>query len=254
MKLIKLLVMSLLLIATSSHAAIQFLNGSMNTTTWKIWFTWDNSYNVAQPTGFANVDSYDSYYVVITNNIPQLNNATNINMSVPVVKGDTWASVNQRFADTYGSVGSLSRTYNSNILGGSNVYMCMRLGTMAGSFSSKVGCGLLVKAANNLVTCDITGPTAIDHGYVDIANVNGNTASITARIACTGPTSVAIQSSPSASLGNGITSEIRVDGLQYPRTRSLTGPTDINIESKLVATSPVAGNFSGSSVIIIEVL
>lgn len=255
MKLIKLLVMSILLFTTSGYSAVQMSNGSINTTTWKMWYTWDTSYNIASPTS-TRIDAYDSYFMVITSNIGDPNNGTQINFGVRTVKGDTWESINQRFADTYGAVGSYTNTFNSNILGGTTTkYICMMLINDAGTLrSAKTGCGLLAKSAANPVTCDITGPTTIDHGFVDIANVNGNKASMTATISCTGPTSLAIQSRGSASLGNGITSQLTVDGVVYPPTRRITGPTNIQIESTLQATTPVAGNFSGSSVLIIEVL
>ncbi|MBC3378715.1 hypothetical protein H8I69_06250 [Serratia fonticola] len=108
--------------------------------------------------------------------------------------------------------------------------------------------------------CDISGPTVLDHGLVDSTAFVGNTASLTAKITCPTPAKVAITvsgaSDNTVSFGNGIQSTITINGSKFPPPITINGSADVQIASTLTATGATvtAGAFSGSAVVVVDVL
>ncbi len=108
--------------------------------------------------------------------------------------------------------------------------------------------------------CDITGPTVLDHGLVDSTAIAGNIASLTATITCPTPAKVVITvpalSDNTTGLGNGIQSTITINGSKFPPPITINGSADVKIESTLAPTGGTvkAGAFSGSAVVVVDVL
>lgn len=108
--------------------------------------------------------------------------------------------------------------------------------------------------------CDITGPTVLDHGLVDSTAINGNTASLTATITCPTPAKVVITvptlSDNTVNLNNGIQSTITINGSKFPSPITINGSVDVQIASTLTPTGGTvkAGVFSGSAVVVVDVL
>ncbi|OKP24622.1 MrpH family fimbial adhesin [Serratia fonticola] len=108
--------------------------------------------------------------------------------------------------------------------------------------------------------CDITGPTVLDHGLVDGTAIAGNTASLTATITCPTPAKVVITvpalSDNTTSFGNGIQSTITINGSKFPSPIIINGSVNVQIESTLAPTGGTvkAGAFSGSAVVVVDVL
>jgi len=108
--------------------------------------------------------------------------------------------------------------------------------------------------------CDITGPTVLDHGLVDSTDFNGNTASLTAKITCPTPAKVVITvpalSDNTVNFYNGIQSTITINGSKFPLPITINGSADVQIASTLAPTGGTvkAGAFSGSAVVVVEVL
>lgn len=108
--------------------------------------------------------------------------------------------------------------------------------------------------------CDITGPTVLDHGLVDSTAFDGNTASLTATISCPTPAKVVITLpglyDNTVSFYNGIQSTITVNGAKFPPPITINGSADVQIASTLSPTGSTvkAGAFSGSAVVVVDVL
>ncbi|MFT2797357.1 PapG chaperone-binding domain-containing protein [Serratia sp. N21D137] len=108
--------------------------------------------------------------------------------------------------------------------------------------------------------CDITGPTVLDHGLVDSTDFNGNTASLTAKITCPTPAKVVITvpalSDNTVNFYNGIQSTITINGSKFPPPITINGSADVQIASTLTPTGGTvkAGAFSGSAVVVVDVL
>ncbi len=108
--------------------------------------------------------------------------------------------------------------------------------------------------------CDITGPTVLDHGLVDSTAFDGNTASLTATISCPTAAKVVITvpgvSDNTVNLYNGIQSTITINGSKFPPPITINGSADVQIESTLAPTGGTvkAGAFSGSAVVVVDVL
>ncbi|WP_447872186.1 MrpH family fimbial adhesin [Serratia fonticola] len=104
--------------------------------------------------------------------------------------------------------------------------------------------------------CDITGPTVLDHGLVDGTDFNGNTASLTAKITCPTPAKVVISSNNTVNFYNGIQSTITVNGAKFPPPITINGSADVEMASTLAPTGTTvkAGAFSGSAVVVVDVL
>lgn len=108
--------------------------------------------------------------------------------------------------------------------------------------------------------CDITGPTVLDHGLVDSTDFNGKTASLTAKITCPTPAKVVITvpgaSDNTVNFYNGIQSTITINGSKFPPPISINGSADVQIASTLAPRGGTvkAGAFSGSAVVVVDVL
>ncbi|MGK8665335.1 MrpH family fimbial adhesin [Serratia marcescens] len=109
--------------------------------------------------------------------------------------------------------------------------------------------------SESTVSCDITGPSTLDYGMLDINSVNGQVARLDATIQCTGAATVGLtSSSTNVSLGNGITATLKFNNGNARVNINSGGVATVQIESTLSGTNPVAGNFSGSVAVIVSVL
>jgi hypothetical protein len=95
---------------------------------------------------------------------------------------------------------------------------------------------------------------------VDSTAIAGNIASLKATITCPTPAKVVITvpalSDNTTSLGNGIQSTITINGSKFPPPITINGSADVQIESTLAPTGGTvkAGAFSGSAVVVVDVL
>lgn len=181
---------------------------------------------------------------------------------VEIRSTDTYAMVVERFKSTYGTSGSVWMPRSLSVW--SNEFRpwdCMAVYQQAnsGTTPSDAVSGTCVSTRERTSTpetCNITGPTAINHGLMEVSEVNGKTAQINATVTCPVTTYVQFKIiSQNINLGNGITSQIKVNNSTYPPTQQVKAgvATSVQISSTLVATNPQPGQFSGSSVIVVNV-
>ncbi|EEA1375709.1 hypothetical protein GI405_22300 [Salmonella enterica] len=100
----------------------------------------------------------------------------------------------------------------------------------------------------------------LNHGAMNANEVNGHRAATYATIACDKPALVRLRVIESSlALGNGIRSDLFIDGAPTDATSStvqysLNSPRTIEVASVLSAMNPQSGTFSGSSYVIVELL
>jgi len=159
----------------------------------------------------------------------------------------------QRGLGTSGSMKMDLRRVNANT--GTPRYTCWVYEVQGGRLSSSC---VTTQYKSFATSCDITGPSILDHGLVDGTNVTGNTAKITATVSCSSLSTVIFSIAPDngVSFYNGIQSTITVDGQKYPSPKSVNGSADFEIASTLSLTGSTvkAGAFSGSAVIVVDVI
>lgn len=182
--------------------------------------------------------------------------------SVALQPGDTWASVAQRFIAQYGASGARVGTYNLN-----NSYTyegCAAVSkfnaqgvTGSGGIIYPGSCST-IEFSDNVCSIDTYG--LIDHGSLSVSEVNGHTAKINAYISCNMPALIRLRViNSTAYLGNGINSELYIDGAltgvtSSPPQYNVSSGRTIEISSKLIASAPQPGSFSGSSLVLVDIL
>lgn len=175
---------------------------------------------------------------------------------------DTYAMVVERFKSTYGVSGTAWVPKRTSVwANGYRPWDCMSVYKDAnnGSTLSEAVSGTCIRTTERTfepATCNITGPTAINHGLMEVSEVNGKTAQINATVTCPVTTYVQFRIiSQNVNLGNGITSQIKVNNSTSPPSQQVKAgvATSVPITSTLVATNPQPGQFSGSSVIVVNV-
>ncbi|MGL5385879.1 MAG: hypothetical protein ACRC2A_16955 [Enterobacterales bacterium] len=250
----KILLLTALLVGGEASAAVQFTSatGTASSRGSTIFATWVSDANVYAP---ANLGPYASYGAVSswTNN-PTDQSAVTDGSSIDIIRGETWEALNARWSAKYGN--SASRLFNSGSSDQNNQgkYMCMLLISASGTTRYKTGC-TPIDYSKSTVSCDIAGPSTLDYGMLDINSVNGQVARLDATIQCSGAATVGLTSSPTnVTLGNGITATLKLNNGNARVQINSGGMATVPIESTLSATNPVAGNFSGSAVVVINVL
>lgn len=191
-------------------------------------------------------------------------------LSIAINSGDTWPALAARFAQTFGSSGTKTiSTYGpSEVPGSKTTYTyfdtCMGVGKTRGYPSPNPPAYAVVdpqtcsktQQTSTQTTCDIVGPNTIAHGTINAAEVNGYSSTINASVTCSAAATIGFRIlNQSINVGNGIKSELKVNGSATPSTISVTKsiPKAITISSTLQATNPTAGTISGSSTIIVDV-
>ena len=184
------------------------------------------------------------------------------NASVALAPGDTWQQAVQKFTSQYGQAGSIKSTVNIT-----DYYVyeacvavakCNNCGSQGPDNILYPGSCVSIDFTNN--SCSIDSQGLIDHGSLNISEVNGHTAETSAFISCDRPALIRLRViNSTAYLGNGINSELYIDGASTGITSSLpqynvSSSRTINISSKLIASAPQPGPFSGSSTIIVDIL
>lgn len=184
------------------------------------------------------------------------------NASVALAPGDTWQQAVQKFTNKYGQSGSIKSVYNIT-----NYYKyeacvavakCDDCGSQGAENIIYPGSCSTIDVMNN--SCNIDSQGWIDHGDLNVNEVNGHTAKISANISCDMPALVRLRViNSNTPLGNGINSDLYIDGystginsspIQYTVNSSRT----IEISSVLSASTPQPGVFSGNSLVVIDIL
>lgn len=184
--------------------------------------------------------------------------------AVQIQPGDTWADVSQKFVAKFGASGSitsswtLSRTYiYEACAGASYCYGCGASGNNA-----RIYPGSCSSIPWTPIACNIGNTSLlIDHGTLNIDEVNGHSATTMTSVTCDSSATIRFRlSDQRPNLGNGIYSDI------YINNQGFTGAVGninysvpssglpLTIESRLVSSNPQPGLFSGSVVIIMDVL
>ncbi|HEA3131728.1 TPA: hypothetical protein RVR73_003056 [Aeromonas hydrophila] len=181
---------------------------------------------------------------------------------------DTWDTLFQKFIDKFGSSGALTA-----LNGVTNYYkyeMCMAVATCsdcgtAGPNNVRVYPGSCTTVQFVPSSCQFEGnvPFEIDHHELLVEEVNGNVASGTAKITCDLPTNIRLRvSNPKIDLGHGIYSNIFINGKGFNdifvnndfSVPSGSGGLQLTIESRLEASNPQPGPFSGDTIVIMDIL
>lgn len=189
---------------------------------------------------------------------------------VAVTPEDTWASLTSKFTAQYGSSGSA--TWKAVTTDDPNAFIrvCIAAykatvdstiissngGNISTSFMIDPGTCSTIAVTPDPTTCDIVGPNTIAHGTINAAEVNGYSTAINATVTCSAAATIGFRIlNQSINVGNGITSQLKVNGSATPSTINVTQsiPKTITISSTLQATNPTAGTISGSSTIIVDV-
>ena len=250
----KILLLTALLVGGEASAAVQFTSatGTASSKGSTIFATWRSDAVVSAP---ANLGPYATYGAVSSwTNLTTDQSAVSDGSDVAIVRGETWEQLNARWSAKYGNSASRLFYSGSSDQGNQGRYMCMLLISASGTTRYKTGC-TPIDYSKSTVSCDITGPSTLDYGMLDINSVNGQVARLDATIQCNGATTVGLTSSPpTVTLGNGITATLKLNSGNARVQINSGGTATVPIESTLSATNPVAGNFSGSAVVVINVL
>ncbi|WP_157834760.1 MULTISPECIES: hypothetical protein [unclassified Serratia (in: enterobacteria)] len=249
----KILFLTALWVGGEASAAVMFTSatGTASSSGSTIFATWTSTANVYAP---SNLNPYYYYGAVssFTTN-PTDQSAVTDGSNIEIIRGETWEALNDRWSAKYGYNGSRLFRSGSSSQNNQGKYMCMLLSSYDGQTRYKTGC-TPIDYSKSTVSCDITGPSSLDHGLLDINSINGSVARFDATIQCNGAATVGLTYSPTTvSLGNGITSTLKLNN-GNARVQINSGMVTVPIESTLSATNPVAGNFSGSAVVTIDVL
>lgn len=189
---------------------------------------------------------------------------------VAVTPEDTWASLTSKFSAQYGSSGSATWRAVTTADPNAFIKVCIAAyisssdtttiitqgGNISSLFMIDPGACSTIAVTPDPTTCDIVGPNTIAHGIINAAEVNGYSTTINATVTCSAAATIGFRIlNQSINVGNGITSQLKVNGSATPSTISVTQsiPKTITISSTLQATNPTAGTISGSSTIIVDV-
>ncbi|MGE6112827.1 PapG chaperone-binding domain-containing protein [Aeromonas salmonicida] len=185
------------------------------------------------------------------------------NASVALAPGDTWQQAVQKFTNQYGQSGSIKSSVNITTYYKYEacvaVAKCNNCGSQGPDNMIYPGSCASIDFANN--SCSIDTQGLIDHGSLNVSEVNGHSAETSAFISCDRPALIRLRViNSTAYLGNGINSDLYIDNSPTGITSSPpqyylgSGIRTINISSKLSASAPQPGPFSGSSTIIVDIL
>lgn len=184
------------------------------------------------------------------------------NASVRLAPGDTWEQAVQKFINQYGQSGSIRSNVNITTYYKYEacvaVAKCNNCGSQGADNMLYPGSCASIDFANN--SCSIDSQGLIDHGSLNVSEVNGHTAKISANISCSMPALIRLRViNSTAYLGSGINSELYIDGASTGITSSppqynVSSSRTIEISSKLIASAPQPGVFSGSSTIVVDIL
>lgn len=184
------------------------------------------------------------------------------NASVALSPGDTWEQAVQKFINQYGQSGTIKSTTNITTYYKYEACVaaakCNSCGSQGADNMLYPGSCASIDFANN--SCSIDSQGLIDHGSLNISEVNGHSAETSAFISCDRPALIRLRViNSTAYLGSGINSELYIDGASTGITSSppqynVSSSRTINISSKLIASAPQPGPFSGSSTIIVDIL
>ncbi|WP_426010542.1 PapG chaperone-binding domain-containing protein [Aeromonas salmonicida] len=202
---------------------------------------------------FANGDPVASpnYIAMVSNGV------------VALSPGDTWQQAVQKFTNQYGQSGSIKSVHNIT-----NYYVyeaciaaakCDDCGNQGPDNMIYPGSCSTIDVTNN--SCSIDSQGVIDHGSLNVSEVNGHTAETSAFISCNTAALIRLRViNSNIYLGNGINSDLYIDDASTGITSSPpqyylgSGTRTIKISSKLSASAPQPGPFSGSSTIIVDIL
>ncbi|MFC0228824.1 MrpH family fimbial adhesin [Serratia aquatilis] len=179
---------------------------------------------------------------------------------VPVVYGDTWNSLNDKFISTYGANGSVSVINSASGKIPDKFGICIGIwnnsnSTLQDSPPGVDACPEPTTTPPVVTSCDASASASINHGGLSPEQVSGNVASTSIVVTCTRPATALITSSVSSLyLGNNIYSTISIDGKQAGNSISLPqGASNHIISSRLSTTAALAGSFGGSLVLTLNI-
>lgn len=181
--------------------------------------------------------------------------------SVPIYSGDTWSAVTHRFVTTYGAIGSIT-DYTNSVKSSYKYDGCFAaskfnaaITTGGGTLFYPGSCGSIDFTLNE---CRINSVGLIDHGAMIVTEVNGHEARTYANIDCNSPALIRLRViNSNLALGLGISSDLYIEGMSTngaPVTYAINVPRSFEIKSRLSAAAPQAGNFSGSSYVVVDIL
>ncbi|MDX7780545.1 PapG chaperone-binding domain-containing protein [Aeromonas hydrophila] len=185
-------------------------------------------------------------------------------LTVPILPGETWADVSQKFITKFGPAGAHTSPWGFNKI---YVYEACAAASIcndcgASGTSVRIYSGSCSSVPWTPIACNIGNTSLlIDHGTLNIDEVNGHSATTTTSVTCDSSATIRFRlSDQRPNLGNGIYSDI------YINNQGFTGAVGninysvpssglpLTIESRLVSSNPQPGLFSGSVVIIMDVL
>lgn len=184
------------------------------------------------------------------------------NRTIALAAGDTWEEAIHKYIANFGASGTYT---HNNVLASAYKYeVCFLASTCSGcgngspSNIAYPGSCISVPTAPTTNSCDINSSIQIEHGVLAVGDVNGHSASTTAMVTCQSNANIKIRVYDShVSLGNNIYADIYINGhggggeMLY----SVSGAgLSLNIESKLGSVNPQPGAFSGSSVVVVDIL
>lgn len=251
----------LLLVSVSSKAAVittgvDFVNGSFPVVHYY-------STKTTEPSGdLMAMKMY--YFGVGVRRLPEsgitVANLLGGNNYIALFPGDTWVQASQKFIDKYGTSGSMQGAFMLNpdykYESCTMAISCYECGTL--QYVIYPGSCTAIKPVPN--TCSFDSSVLIDHGPLAVSEVNGNIARATATVRCTTTSKVVFRVTNfdgRIALGNNIYSDLYINGVKGVSDINYTvnsGGSTVNIESRLLSLNPLPGIFSGSTVIIADIL
>ncbi|EJD6080336.1 MULTISPECIES: hypothetical protein [Providencia] len=216
------------------------------------WFT-TGSNNPAENTVIPCAGSQCSYGVVLyyqNGSIIDFNGR-----SIPVTAGMTWKMANDAFVRRFGATGIAAWQWNWqpsqwDVCIGAIPVRSGGFGGIGRPFSIYSSPCTPVPPVN--VQCNVNGDANITHGTLNAGQVNGHTAEATIQLSCNRAATVSIEvPSPDIDLGGGVKSRVSVtNGSRI----SVANSVALKIKSVLSGTAPTAGQHSGSTVIVFNIV
>lgn len=182
--------------------------------------------------------------------------------AISLSNGDDWAKAVEKFIAKYGSSGALTSGTNLNTVYEYQACAFASQCSNCGTSYLTIYPGSCSTIPWNPVSCNIRDSSLlIDHGTLALGEVNGHSASTTTEVRCSSNAIVRFRISDSRTyLGNNISSDIYVNGRGFGGSwgdMNYTVPNwglPVTVESRLVSSNPQPGPFSGSVVLILDVM
>lgn len=181
---------------------------------------------------------------------------------IPIKPEDTWITLAEKYGKTAGTAGTGAWLHYTPGTYYTLLRSCTVVSRVAAAFTyiktdvmpDPLSCSNIPQIPDP-AKCDLDmiGSNIIDHGTLQDTEVNGHSKTANITIRCTRPAAVEFRLlNHPVELGNGITSTVTIEGSPAP-VIDVNDFKNVTIVSRLSASNPTAGPFSGNVIVIANV-